>query len=59
MMTGEVIETNESIADDLETLMKSPFDKGWMIKVKVENPGELESDLKTLEEYESYVKSSK
>ncbi len=59
MLTGEVIETNEPLADDLEVLMKDPFAKGWMIKVKVENPGELETGLKSAEDYESYVKSAK
>lgn len=59
MMTGEVVETNETLADDLELLMKDPFNKGWMIKVKVENPGELEGGLKSAEDYETYVKNAK
>lgn len=59
MLTGEVVETNDPLADDLEVLMKDPFDRGWMIKVKVENPGELETGLKSAEDYESYVKSAK
>lgn len=56
MMSGEVVETNEALADDLETLMKDPFNAGWMIKVKVEDPGELESGLVDSEAYEKLAK---
>ena len=58
MLTGEVIEANEGLADNLDDLMKDPFTAGWMIKVKIENPGELESGLKDAEEYESFVAAS-
>jgi glycine cleavage system H protein len=58
MLTGEVIETNTSLADNLDDLMKDPFNAGWMIKVKIENPAELEGDLKDAEQYESFLASS-
>ena len=58
MVTGEVIETNMTLADNLDELMKDPYNAGWMIKVKIENPGELESELKGAEEYEKFVASS-
>jgi glycine cleavage system H protein len=58
MLTGEVIETNMTLADNLDELMKDPYNAGWMIKVKIENPGELESELKDAEEYEKFVASS-
>ena len=58
MLTGEVIETNESLADNLDELMKDPYAAGWMIKVKIENPGELEQGLKDAEQYDKFVVSS-
>ena len=58
MLTGEVIETNTALADNLDDLMKDPFGAGWMIKVKIENPGELESDLKDAQEYEKFLASA-
>ena len=58
MLTGEVIETNTALADNLDDLMKDPFAAGWMIKVKIENPGELESDLKDAQEYEKFLASA-
>ena len=57
MLTGEVIETNETLADNLDELMKDPFVAGWMIKVKIENPGELESGLRSAENYEKHASS--
>lgn len=57
MLTGEVVETNETLADNLDELMKDPFTAGWMIRVKIENPGELESGLKTAENYEKHASS--
>ena len=35
---GEVIEINESLEDELEVLSEDAFGAGWMIKVKMSNP---------------------
>jgi glycine cleavage system H protein len=35
MVTGEVIESNTKLADDLGKLSDDPFGAGWLIKVKV------------------------
>lgn len=34
-VTGEVIESNEELGDNLEWLSEEPYGKAWMIKVKV------------------------
>ena len=34
-VTGEVVESNEELSDNLEWLSEEPFGKAWMIKVKV------------------------
>ena len=34
-VSGEVIETNKELPDNLDWLAKEPFGKAWMIKVKV------------------------
>ncbi len=34
-LAGEVVEVNESLADDLAALSDDPFGKGWILKVKV------------------------
>ena len=33
-VSGEVIEVNEALPDNLELLSSSPFEEAWMIKVK-------------------------
>ena len=34
--TGEIVEVNEALADDLGVLSDDPFGKGWMMKLKLE-----------------------
>ncbi|MDE6483621.1 MAG: glycine cleavage system protein GcvH [Rikenellaceae bacterium] len=44
-VSGEVIEFNEALNDAPETVNKDPYGEGWMIKVKMSNPAELDSLL--------------
>ena len=53
-VTGEIIAVNESVADTPETINQSPYEEGWLYKVKIENESEID-DLMTAEEYESYL----
>ena len=43
--SGEIIEVNESLADDLATLSEDPFGQGWMIKLKINDASETDSLL--------------
>ncbi len=36
-MAGEIIDFNDSLESTPETVNSDPYEKGWMIKVKVEN----------------------
>lgn len=38
-VTGEVIEVNKAVADDVLLLSRDPYDKGWLIKVKLDPQG--------------------
>lgn len=42
-VAGEVVEFNESLNDAPETVNKDPYGQGWIIKVKLTNPAELDS----------------
>ncbi|CAH8368810.1 unnamed protein product [Eruca vesicaria subsp. sativa] len=42
-ISGEVIEVNTKLADSPGLINSSPYEDGWMIKVKPSNPAELES----------------
>jgi glycine cleavage system H protein len=44
-VTGEVLEVNKKIHDSPELVNKDPYEQGWMIKVKIEKPAELDSLL--------------
>lgn len=43
-VTGEVVESNVKLADDLGKLSDDPFGAGWLIKARVTDPAAL-SDL--------------
>lgn len=53
---GEVVGTNEDLNDTPEVVNDDPYGDAWMVKVKMNNPGELDSML-SAEEYEEYLKS--
>jgi len=42
-ISGEVIEVNEPLADDLGLLSDEPFTGGWIMKLKVSDASQLES----------------
>lgn len=44
-ISGEVIEVNETLQNAPETVNDDPYEKGWMVKLKVTNPDELGSLL--------------
>jgi glycine cleavage system H protein len=52
-VSGKVTAINEDLADSPEVLNSDPYEKGWMVKVKLEDPSELD-DLMTADEYNTY-----
>jgi glycine cleavage system H protein len=42
---GEIVEFNETLKDQPELVNSDPYGNGWMIKVKMSNPGELDTLL--------------
>jgi glycine cleavage system H protein len=44
-MAGEIVEVNDQLGDEPETINKDPYGSGWMIKLKLDNPDDLESLL--------------
>ena len=41
-ISGEVIEFNETLEDDPSLINNDPFGEGWIIKVRVSNPSDVE-----------------
>lgn len=53
-LKGEIIEFNEGIQDAPETVNDDPYEAGWMIKVKVENPSDFET-LLSADDYNALI----
>ncbi|RKZ18739.1 glycine cleavage system protein GcvH [bacterium] len=41
-VSGEILEVNEAVADTPELLNSSPMDDGWLMKVRLADPTEIE-----------------
>jgi len=53
-ISGEIIEVNEGLVEKPELINQSPYDSGWIAKVKPSNMEEFES-LMTKEKYDRYI----
>lgn len=53
-VTGEVLEMNKDIDSAPESVNSDPYGKGWMIKVKITNPGQL-ADLLSADDYKKLI----
>lgn len=51
-ISGEVIEFNETLEDAPETVNSDPYEKGWLVKVKIADVSQLDNllDAKTYKE---------
>ncbi len=53
-LSGEVLEVNSDLEGDPQQVNKDPYGKGWMIKVKLSNPGEVDN-LLSPEDYKKLI----
>lgn len=44
-VAGEVVEVNEKLEDEPELVNNDPYNDGWLFKLKINDPAELESLL--------------
>jgi glycine cleavage system H protein len=44
-VSGEVVEVNQALTDNPAWVNQSPYEKGWMIKIKTKSAAELEGLL--------------
>jgi glycine cleavage system H protein len=54
-VSGEVVEFNEALEDEPELVNSDPYGAGWMIKVDISDPSEIENLLDS-EAYHQLVK---
>jgi glycine cleavage system H protein len=53
-ISGEIIEKNDLLNDEPEAINKDPYGKGWLIKVKMQNPSDVDG-LLDAETYRSMI----
>ena len=55
-VSGEVADVNSELSENLELLQNSPYEAGWLIKVRVADPREIDTLLYSVA-YEKHVES--
>ncbi|HOA09181.1 MAG TPA: glycine cleavage system protein GcvH [Tenuifilaceae bacterium] len=53
-VSGEVLEVNPKITDQPDVVNKDPYGEGWIVKIKMTNPAEV-NNLLTAEQYKGVV----
>jgi glycine cleavage system H protein len=53
-VSGEVVEVNEELLEHPERINQSPYESGWIVKVKPSNMEEF-NDLMTTEQYNKFI----
>jgi glycine cleavage system H protein len=53
-VNGDVIEVNTKLETDPTIISKDPYDKGWLVKIKLEKKSKIEL-LMTLEQYQKQI----
>jgi glycine cleavage system H protein len=53
-VSGEVVEVNEGVNDHPELLNESPYEKGWLVRLRLADAAELEA-LLTAEQYDQLL----
>ena len=56
-ISGEVLDTNQSIVDDPSKINSDPEGDGWFFKLKIKDPDEM-STLMNRDEYDKFAKES-
>ena len=56
-VSGEIIETNEVLLDHPELINQSPYELGWIVKIRPDNLSEEIQNLMTPNEYEEFIGS--
>ena len=53
-VSGKVVEINEALADAPELVNQDPYGEGWMIRIQIDDPSELDN-LLTAEAYRRLI----
>jgi len=53
-VSGEILELNPALEESPEVVNKDPYGKGWMVKIKITDPAEL-NELLSPEKYKAIL----
>lgn len=53
-VSGEVIEVNDVLGDTPETVNEDPYGEGWMVKVRLSDPAEVD-DMMDADAYQAFI----
>ncbi|MFC2324397.1 MAG: glycine cleavage system protein GcvH [Bacteroides sp.] len=53
--SGELLEVNKLLEDNPETINSDPYDKGWIIRIRLKDPKEVDS-LMDAAQYQAFIK---
>jgi len=53
-VSGEILELNPALEESPDVVNKDPYEKGWMVKIKLTNPSEA-AGLLTPEQYKALL----
>jgi glycine cleavage system H protein len=55
-LSGEIVEVNEALGDSPERINADPYGDGWMVKVRISDPSEVDR-LMDVEAYQEMLES--
>lgn len=53
-VTGEVVEVNKRLEKEPQLVNSSPYEDGWMVKIKMSDPSE-KKDLLSADDYSAHI----
>nr|WP_297787355.1 glycine cleavage system protein GcvH [uncultured Allomuricauda sp.] len=53
-LSGEIVEFNEALEDEPEKVNSDPYGDGWMVKIKLSEPSEVEG-LMSADDYKALI----
>ena len=56
-VSGEVVDTNQSIVDDPSKINQDPEDSAWFFKLKIKDPSEMDT-LMNKDDYDKFAKET-
>ena len=53
-LTGEVLEVNQKVVDEPETVNEDPYGEGWLVRIRIADPSEADA-LLDVEAYKAHA----